>query len=47
MVALAATLGMENRLQDRQQAVASALKLEPNNAAALDLSKKLASAKGA
>jgi hypothetical protein len=33
---------MENRLQDAQQAVASALKLEPNNAAALDLSKKLA-----
>ena len=43
-VALAATLGMENRLQDAQQAVASALKLEPDNAAALDLSKKLAAA---
>jgi tetratricopeptide (TPR) repeat protein len=43
-VALAATLGMENRLQDAREAVASALKLEPENAAALDLSKKLAAA---
>jgi tetratricopeptide (TPR) repeat protein len=43
-VALAATLGMENRLQDAREAVASALKLEPNNAAALELSKKLAAA---
>jgi len=43
-VALAATLGMENRLQDAREAVTSALKLEPENTAALDLSKKLAAA---
>jgi Tfp pilus assembly protein PilF len=43
-VALAATLGMENRLQDAQQAVGSALQLDPKNAAALDLGKKLAAA---
>ncbi len=43
-VALAATLGMENRLQDAREAVANALKLEPENAAAQELSKKLAAA---
>jgi cytochrome c-type biogenesis protein CcmH/NrfG len=35
---------MENRLQDAQQAVGSALQLDPKNAAALDLGKKLAAA---
>jgi tetratricopeptide (TPR) repeat protein len=43
-VALAATLGMENRLQDAREAVANALQLEPKTAAALELSKKLAAA---
>jgi superkiller protein 3 len=45
-VALAATLGMENRLHEAQEAVAQALNLEPKNAAALDLSRKLATAQG-
>jgi len=43
-LSLAATLGMESRIQEAQDAVASALKLEPNNAGALELSKKLAAA---
>jgi tetratricopeptide (TPR) repeat protein len=43
-VTLAAVLATESRLPEAQQAVANALKLEPGNAAAHDLSKKLASA---
>jgi Flp pilus assembly protein TadD len=43
-VTLAAVLATESRLPEAQQAVANALKLEPGNAAALDLSKKLAAA---
>jgi Flp pilus assembly protein TadD len=43
-VALAATLAMENRLQDARDTVANALKLDPNNVAALDLSKRLTAA---
>jgi Flp pilus assembly protein TadD len=40
-ISLAATLGTESRFQEAQDAVANALKLEPNNAGALELSKKL------
>ncbi len=43
-VALAATLGMESRFQEAQDAIASALKIEPDNRAALELSQKLADA---
>jgi Flp pilus assembly protein TadD len=43
-IALAATLGAELRVQEARDALANALKLEPNNAAALDLGKKLAAA---
>jgi len=43
-VSLATALGAESRFQEAQDAVASALKLEPDNAAALELSKKLAAA---
>ncbi len=43
-VALAATLGMESRFQEAQDAVANALKIEPDNKAALELSQKLADA---
>jgi len=42
-VALAATLAMESRFPDAQEAVATALKLDPSNQEALDLSKTLAS----
>jgi tetratricopeptide (TPR) repeat protein len=45
-VALAATLGMESRFQEAQDAVANALKIEPDNKAALELSQKLADAQG-
>jgi tetratricopeptide (TPR) repeat protein len=45
-VALAATLGMESRFQEAQDAVANALKIEPDNKAALELSQKLADAPG-
>jgi len=45
-VALAATLGMESRFEEAQDAVASALKIEPDNKAALELSRKLADARG-
>jgi Flp pilus assembly protein TadD len=41
-VSLAAALGAEFRFQEAQDAVANALKLEPGNAVALELSKKLA-----
>jgi tetratricopeptide (TPR) repeat protein len=43
-ISLAATLGMENRFPEAQEAVASALKLEPNNSAALQLRKDLTAA---
>jgi Flp pilus assembly protein TadD len=42
--ALAATLAAERRLQEARDALANALKLEPSNAAALDLGKKLEAA---
>jgi len=45
-VALAATLGMESRFQEAQDAVANALKIEPDNKAALELSRKLTEAQG-
>ena len=43
-VALAACLAVEYRVEEVQDAVAQALRLEPNNAGALSLSKKLAAA---
>jgi Flp pilus assembly protein TadD len=43
-ISLAAALGTESRFQEGQDAVAHALSLEPNNAGALELSKKLADA---
>ncbi len=43
-ISLAATLGMENRFPEAQEAVASALKLEPSNSAALQLRKDLTTA---
>ena len=43
-VALAACLAVEYRVEEAQDAVAEALRLEPNNASALSLSKKLAAA---
>ena len=43
-VALAACLAVEYRVEEAQDAVAQALRLEPNNASALSLSKKLAAA---
>ncbi|HEY6339700.1 MAG TPA: tetratricopeptide repeat protein [Candidatus Sulfotelmatobacter sp.] len=43
-VSLAATLGMESRFPEAQQAVASALKLDPQNAEALQLRKDLEAA---
>jgi Flp pilus assembly protein TadD len=43
-ISLAAALGAESRFQDARDAVANALKLEPDNSAALQLSKKLAAA---
>ena len=45
-VALAATLAMESRFPEAQQAVDTALKIEPDNAGALDLRKSLASSQG-
>jgi tetratricopeptide (TPR) repeat protein len=45
-VAMAATLAMESRFAEAQQAVGTALKLEPDNAGALDLQKSLASSQG-
>ncbi|MGA9672101.1 MAG: tetratricopeptide repeat protein [Terracidiphilus sp.] len=44
LVALAATLGMESRFKDAQDTVNDALKIEPDNKAALELSRKLADA---
>ncbi|MFY9855458.1 MAG: tetratricopeptide repeat protein [Terracidiphilus sp.] len=44
-VALAAVLATESQLPDARQAVDHALKLDPKNAAALDLNKKLATAR--
>jgi tetratricopeptide (TPR) repeat protein len=46
LVALAATLGMEARFKEAQDALADALKIEPDNKAALELSRKLADAQG-
>jgi Flp pilus assembly protein TadD len=43
-LSLAATLATESRIPEAQQAVATALKIDPNNAGALDLSRKLAAA---
>ncbi len=40
-ISLAAALGAQSRFDEAQEAVAHALKLDPDNAAALDLSKKL------
>jgi tetratricopeptide (TPR) repeat protein len=41
-VSLATTLAMESRFPEAQEAVATALKLEPNNTKAIELSKNLA-----
>jgi cytochrome c-type biogenesis protein CcmH/NrfG len=41
-LSLAATLATESRTKEAQDAVANALKIDPNNAGALDLSRKLA-----
>ena len=43
-VSLAATLGMESRFPEAQEAIASALRLDPNNAEAQQLRKELAAA---
>lgn len=43
-VSLAATLGMESRFPEAQEAVASALRLDPNNAEAQQLRKELTAA---
>jgi Flp pilus assembly protein TadD len=43
-LSLAATLGAQSRIPEAQEAVATALRLDPNNAGALDLSRKLAAA---
>jgi tetratricopeptide (TPR) repeat protein len=45
-VALAATLAMETHLDDALAAVTNALKIDPNNKAALDLQQKLTAAQG-
>ena len=44
-ISLAAALGAQSRLEEAQEAVASALKIDPNNAAALGLSRKLAASR--
>lgn len=44
-LSLAATLGMESRFAEAQEAVASALRLDPNNADALQLRKALSDAR--
>jgi Flp pilus assembly protein TadD len=41
-ISLAAALGAESRFDEARDTVAHALKLDPNNAAALDLGRKLA-----
>lgn len=43
-LSLAATLATEGKIAEAQDAVAKALKIDPNNAGALDLNKKLAAA---
>jgi len=43
-LSLAATLATEGKVAEAQQAVASALKIDPNHAGALELSRKLAAA---
>jgi Flp pilus assembly protein TadD len=43
-LSLAATLGAQSRIPEAQEAVATALRLDPNNAGGLDLSRKLAAA---
>lgn len=45
-VSLAATLGMESRYPEAQQAVQRALEIDPHNANALELQKELANAAG-
>jgi Tfp pilus assembly protein PilF len=45
-LSLAAALAAEGRIQEAKEAVASALKLDPTNAGALELSKKLAETSG-
>jgi len=45
-ISLAATLGMESRFSDAQEAVSTALKLEPANTEALQLRKDLNTAQG-
>lgn len=45
-ISLAATLGMQSRFSDAQEAVATALKLEPANSEALQLRKDLNTAQG-
>jgi len=45
-ISLAATLGMESRFPDAQEAIATALKLEPANSEALQLRKDLSTAQG-
>jgi tetratricopeptide (TPR) repeat protein len=45
-ISLAATLGMESKFPEAQQAIASALRLEPQNTQALQLSHDLAAAQG-
>jgi tetratricopeptide (TPR) repeat protein len=41
-LSLAATLGAQSRIPEAQEAVATALRLDPSNAGALDLSRRLA-----
>jgi tetratricopeptide (TPR) repeat protein len=43
-LSLAATLGAQSQIPEAQEAVATALRLDPNNAGALDLSRRLAAA---
>jgi Flp pilus assembly protein TadD len=43
-LSLAATLATESRTKEAQDAVANALRIDPNNAGAMDLSRKLAAA---
>jgi Flp pilus assembly protein TadD len=44
-ISLAATLGAESRIEEAKAAVANALRIEPNNAGALELSNKLDAAR--
>jgi cytochrome c-type biogenesis protein CcmH/NrfG len=45
-VSLAATLGMESKFPEAQQAITSALRLDPSNVAALQLREELNRAQG-